>query len=235
MRKILLLPFLVLLLLNGLAQDRHEAWLRVNLVHWYMPQRAIGLELHHRPQANYNTEENNIFRYPSVTIIRPWLYWRTKKKWIFWYSPLSYHGFTTIKNSAGETDNYTELRSTLGIQKNFLLKKITNRNRAWYEFRFIDVGSNTLQFATRIRMQNAVIVPILKLSGNNQLSYQLTNEFFWAVQSSYTGFDHNRLYNSLQWRIGKQEINLGYQWSVHKMEPTFQDRRQIFLNTSFEL
>jgi hypothetical protein len=235
LRKILLLPFLLLLLLSGRAQDRREAWLRVNVVHWYVPQRAIGLELHHRTQANYITDDNNIFLHPLVTIVRPWLYWRTKKNWTLSYSPLSYHGFTTIKNSLGETDTYTELRSTLGIQRNFTLKGVANRNRAWYEFRFMDVGSDAFRFATRLRIQNAIIAPIVKLSDHNQLSYQLTNEFFWAVQSGYTGFDHNRLYNSLQWRTGKQEMSLGFQWSVHKMESSFQNRRQVFLNTSFEL
>ncbi len=194
------------------------------------------MEFHQRMQANYKTDDNNIFHYPSVTIVRPWLYWRTTKNWTLLWSPISYHGFTTLKNSTGETDTYTELRSTIGIQKNFLLKKITNRNRAWYEFRFIDVWRrDAYHFATRLRIQNTFIVPVLKLSSNNMLSYQLTNEFFWAVQSGYTGFDHNRLYNALQWRVGKQEISLGYQWSVHKSGNTFYDRNQLFVNTSFEL
>jgi hypothetical protein len=231
------LPVLLLAILMTTAygQDRREAWLRINLIHWYKPTKAIGLEFHQRMQANFRTDDNNIFHYPSVTLLRPWLYWKLNKNWIFWYSPLSYHGFTTIKNTAGVTDTYTELRTTLGIQRNYLLGKATNRNRAWYEFRFIDVGGDAYRFATRLRIQNTFIIPLWKPSAKTQLAYQLSNEFLWAVQSGYVGFDHNRFYNALQWRVGKQEINLGYQWSLHKSGTDLYDRSQLFLNSSFEL
>ena len=235
MRKILLLPFLVLLLLNGLAQDRHEAWLRVNLIHWSTPKKGIGLELHQRTQSNYWTEDQNLFRYPMLSIIRPWLYWKINKSWIASYSPISYHGYTTIKNQSGESDSYTELRTTLGIQRNFKLGSLLNRNRAWYEFRFIDIGSDAFSFSTRLRVQNILILPLWKPSEKQQVGYQLANEIFFAQQSSSVSFDHNRLYNALQWKIGKQEINLGYQWSLHKSGATTYDRRQLFFNTNFEL
>ena len=235
MRKIILLPFLLLLLAEGLAQDRHEAWLRVNIIHWYKPSKAVGFEFHQRMQANYKTDDKNIFHYPSLTLIRPWLYWKLNKNWTLSYSPLSYHGYTTLKNTAGETDTYSELRTTLGLQRNYLLGKLINRNRAWYEFRFIDIGGDSYRFATRLRIQNALIAPLWKPSAHQQLGYQLSNEFFWAVQSGYVGFDHNRLYNALQWRAGKQEINLGYQWSLHKNVTDLYNRGQLFINTSFEL
>ena len=235
MKKLLLFFFFVQGLSTGYAQDRHEAWLRVNLIHWQKPNKAIGLEMHQRMQANYKTDDKNIFHYPAVTLVRPWLYWKLNKKWTLSYSPLSYHGYTNVISSAGETKKYTELRTTVGLQKNVTIGSALTRHRAWYELRFIDVSSDAYQFATRLRIQNAFIVPLWKLSGERQLGYQLSNEFFWALQSGYVGFDHNRLYNALQWRVGKQEINLGYQWSLHKGGTPLYSRRQVFLNTSFEL
>jgi hypothetical protein len=235
LRKIILLPFLLLLLAEGLAQDRHEAWLRVNLVHWHAPKKGIGLELHQRMQSNYWIDDKNPFEHPMLSIVRPWLYWKRNKNWTLSYSPLSYHGYTNVTSSAGETKKYTELRTTVGLQKNLAIGSALTRHRAWYELRFIDISSDAYQFATRLRIQNAFIVPLWKLPGERQLGYQLSNEFFWALQSGYAGFDHNRLYNALQWRVGKQEINLGYQWSLHKGGTPLYSRRQVFLNTSFEL
>jgi hypothetical protein len=235
LRKQLLLPFLLLLLLEGQAQDRKEAWLRVNLVHWYTPQKGIGLELHQRMQSNYWTADKNPFEYPMLSIVRPWLYWKGKRNWTLSYSPLSYHGYTNVTGSSGQTKNYTEIRTTIGLQKNLTIGPTLSRHRAWYELRFIDVSGEAFQFATRLRIQHAFIVPLWKPSAKSQWGYQLSNEFFWALQEGYIGFDHNRLYNALQWRVGKQEINLGYQWSLHKNGSDFYSRRQLFINTSFDL
>ncbi len=235
MKKPLLFFLFVLAYSVSSAQDRHEAWLRVNLIHWQTPKKAIGVEMHQRMQSNYKSGDKNMFGYPLISLVRPWLYWKLHKNWTLSYSPLSYHRFTTLTNITGETDHYTELRSTLGIQQNIKLAALTNRNRAWYELRFIDVGGTAYQFATRIRIQNALIVPLWKFSPHQQLGYQVSNEFFWALQSGYVGFDHNRLYNALQWKINKQELNIGYQWSLHKNGSVLYDRRQLFINTSFEL
>lgn len=235
MKKILTVTALLLFVLLGQAQDRQEAWLRINLTHWYAKKSGWGVELHQRTQSNYLADEKNIFSYPLLTIIRPWLYWRTNKKWVLAYSPLSYHGYTILLNQQGDRDTYTELRTTLGIQRNLTGRRIVNRNRAWYEFRFSDINGNNYRFSTRLRIQNTVMVPLLTLSKNDQLGYQLANEFFVAQRSSSVTFDHNRFYNALQWKTGKQEINLGYQWSLHKSGATTYDRRQLFLNTNFEL
>lgn len=235
MKKTLLACIVLLLVLAAQAQDRREAWLRVNVTHWYAKKRGWGLEFHQRMQSNYLAADNNIFSYPLLTIIRPWLYWRTPKNWTWAYSPLSYHGYTKLVNAQGKRDTYTELRTTVGLQRGFTFGAITNRNRAWYEFRFIDIGSNAFTFGTRLRIQNVFIIPLFKLSKNNQLGYQLSNEVFIAQQRSSVAFDHNRFYNALQWRAGKQEINLGYQWSLHKSGATYYDRRQLFLNMNLDL
>lgn len=235
MKKPLLFFFFTLALSDLVAQDRHEAWLRINISNWRAETGGWGIELHQRTQSNYLANDKNIFSSPLVTIIRPWLYWRIKSKWILSYSPLSYHGFTTLLNQQGDRDTYTELRTTFGIQRNFKLGTVINRNRAWYEFRFIDIGSDAFSFGTRLRTQNTFIIPLLALSKKNHLGYQLANEFFIAQRSSSIGFDHNRLFNALQWKKGKQEINLGYQWSLHKSGSSLYDRGQLFLNTNFEL
>lgn len=207
----------------------------MNLVHWYAPKKAMGLELHQRMQSNYWTKEKNPFEHPMLSIARPWLYWKLKKEWTLSYSPLSYHGYTVLHNSAGETKDYIEIRTTVGLQKNHKLGSTLSRHRAWYELRFIDIKGDAYQFATRFRIQNAFIIPLWKPTAKSQLGYQLSNEFFLAAQTGYVGFDHNRLYNALQLRAGKQEFNLGYQWSLHKNGTQLYNRRQVFLNTSFEL
>ncbi|MFN5607754.1 MAG: hypothetical protein ACK483_08635, partial [Bacteroidota bacterium] len=67
---------LVLLLLAlpilGYTQDRNEGWIRLNLNHWIQPKFGVGLELHHRRQANYWTTDKNLLDESMLTIVRPW-------------------------------------------------------------------------------------------------------------------------------------------------------------------
>jgi len=217
------------------AQTRHESWVRANFNHWMNPKFGIGLELHHRRQSNYWTEQENIFEESMLTIIRPWVYHKIGKGWVIAVSPLSFHGYRDILNQSGNTKDYTELRSTYGIQRNLKLKNIINRNRAWYEFRFTDITGPVTIFQTRLRIQNTFLFPIVKVNAHSSINYNLTNEFFVNQRKEVIAFEHNRFFNGLQLKKKNYEINLGYQWSRHNANPTPYTRNQLFLNTSFDL
>lgn len=76
MQKYVLSAFLLLLSELGNTQDRHEGWVRLNLNHWGQSKFGIGLELHHRRQANYWTANKNLLDESLLTIVRPWIYFR---------------------------------------------------------------------------------------------------------------------------------------------------------------
>jgi hypothetical protein len=235
MRKYGLLAFLLLLSELGNTQDRHEGWVRLNLNHWLQPKLGIGLELHHRRQANYWTSDKNMLEESMLTIVRPWIYLKLPSKWILSTSPLSYHGSREILNTQGQTKDFLELRSSYGIQRTFPVKNLTSRNRVWYELRFTNVNQATYFFHTRLRIQNTWLLPLATINKQTRLNYNFTNEFFISQRKELIQFDHNRLFNGLQLKWGPQEISLGYQWSRHNINPSAISRHQLFLNTSFDL
>lgn len=235
MSRLFLLLTILFFGLTGWSQTRHESWVRVNLNHWFSPKFGIGLELHHRRQSNFLNEEKNIFDIPMLNIVRPWVYYRGLKNYVLAVSPLSFHDYHDISNSYGHLRNYLEIRSTYGVQRNFNLKNIVNRNRAWYELRFTDVNSRHRIFQTRLRIQNTFLLPIWKGASRTKLNYNLTNEFFVNQRRNLINFDHNRLFNGIQLKKSNYEINLGYQWSRHNASSHPYSRHQLFLNTSFDL
>ena len=221
--------------LPGWSQTRYESWVRINLNHWIGSKTGIGLELHHRRQSNFLNDEKDILDKPMLTIVRPWLYYRGLRNYLLSVSPLSFHDYNDIANSYGHLNNYLEIRSTFGIQRNFTLKKIINRNRIWYELRFTDVNGLNRFFQTRLRIQNAFLLPLWAMNDKTTLNYNLTNEFFVSQRRDLVNFDHNRFFNGLQLKKAGYEINLGYQWSRHNATINAYSRHQLFLNTSFDL
>ncbi|MEY4587051.1 MAG: hypothetical protein RIT05_1469 [Bacteroidota bacterium] len=226
---------LVALPIIGFTQDRNEGWIRLNLNHWIQPKLGVGLELHHRRQANYWTTDKNLLDESMLTIVRPWIYFRLPSKWVLSSSPISYHGTREILNAQGQTKDFLELRSTYGIQRTFQLKKLISRNRAWYELRFSNINQPNYFFHTRLRIQNTWLVPLFSITKKTKLNYNFTNEFFISQRKELVQFDHNRFFNGLQVKWGPQEISLGYQWSRHNSNPRAISRNQLFLNTSFDL
>jgi hypothetical protein len=235
MRKLVLALSLLFIVFVGRSQTRHEAWVRVNFNHSVGAKTGIGLELHHRRQANFLTEDKNLLHKPSLNIIRPWFYYRGFKKYVVAVSPISFHNYHEIADRNGNLTNFLEIRSTYGVQRNFNIKNVTNRNRIWYELRFTDVNSANRIFQTRLRIQNSLLFPLWKITGNTKLNYNFTNEFFVNQKKELINFDHNRFFNGLQVKKGGAEINFGYQWSRHNANPTAYSRHQFFLNTSFDL
>lgn len=198
MRKRFLTLVLVFTTAFGWAQTRYESWVRVNSNHWVNNKWGIGLELHHRRQSNFWKAEKNIFEESMLTIVRPWLYRKIGKGWTLSTSPLSFHAYRDILNQSGTTRDYVELRSTYGIQRNLKLKSVTNRNRAWFEFRFTDVNGPITTFQSRLRIQNTFLLPIKKISTDFSINYNVTNEFFINQRKEIIAFDHNRFFNGLQ-------------------------------------
>ncbi|MFZ9694419.1 MAG: DUF2490 domain-containing protein [Chitinophagaceae bacterium] len=235
MRNQLLLLIFIVLTVAGWSQTRHETWVRVNFNHWINEKIGLGLELHHRRQSNFLKEEINLLDKPMLNIVRPWFYYRGLKKYVLTISPISFHDYNEIADLNGNLNNFLEIRSTYGIQRNFNFKNVTNRNRIWYELRFTDVNSANRIFQTRLRIQNSLLFPLWTITGNTKLNYNFTNEFFVNQKKDLVNFDHNRFFNGVQLKKRGTEINFGYQWSLHHADPRAYSRHQLFLNTSFDL
>jgi len=154
MRKYGLLFFLLALSALGYSQDRYEGWVRLNLNHWFQPKLGIGLELHHRRQANYWTSDKNMLEESMLTIVRPWIYLKLPSKWILSTSPLSYHG----RNRAWYELRFTNVnqatyffQTRVRIQNTWLLPlaTINKQTRLNYNFTnefFISQRRELIQF-----------------------------------------------------------------------------------------
>ena len=217
------------------SQTRYESWIRVNLNHVLSNRLSTGLELQHRRQSNYWNHEKNILDESMQTMIRPWIYWKDSKKFTYLISPLSFHQYREIINKKGDTRDYLELRSTYGLQKNFTLNETSLKNRVLFELRLTDIKSNQLFFQTRLRIQQAFLLPIFKIKKQITFFYNCTNELFIVQRHQLIYFDQNRFFNGLQAKKGNIEINIGYQWSQHNGNPLPYSRRQVLFNTNIDL
>jgi hypothetical protein len=99
--KIFSLLLLLLVSLLTSAQTRNEFWGKLNVIHPFSDHWSIGLELHHRRQANYRSEDKNVFRYQLGNYARVMIYYQLPKKWTIILSPLGYFGNEDILNADG--------------------------------------------------------------------------------------------------------------------------------------
>jgi hypothetical protein len=189
---------------------------------------AISVELQNRRQSNFNKD---LLDEPLLNMVRPWIHYKTKSKWMLSMSPISYYSHGVLTDH-GSVNKISEIRSIVGAQRNSNIGKIVMRNRLWYELRLKDLNGYKEQFQTRIRLQNAFILPICNITPTTRLNFNTSNELFVRQIKNDVGFDHNRLFNGLQLKNKGYEVNLGYQWSRHLENIT---RHQAFVNLSFDL
>ena len=227
MKKLL---FLILFIpVIGYSQHRYESWVRLNVNYWVKSNVSISLELQNRRQSNNN---RNILEEDLLFMVRPWMHYKSKSKWMISFSPISYYRHTVLTGNNGLINEIPEIRSILGIQRNLHINKIVMRNRLWYELRLKGISTPVEQFQTRLRLQNGLILPICKITSDTHLNLNASNEVFVGQIRDDVGFDHNRLFSGVQFKNKHYEVNVGYQWSRHLNNIT---RHQAFLNLSFDL
>lgn len=212
------------------AQTRNEFWCRLNITHPLDKHWSIGIDMHHRRQANYQSGDKNIFRYQLGNYARLMLFYQLPEKWTIFVSPLGYFANEDILNRDGELKLTNELRTSLSIIKAFDIGHIKNRNRFQYDIRFPEFDKVSHYVQTRFRLHNSFTIPLHNFSEKSSLNYFISNEIFIKKQKADIGFDQNRIYNALQWKLSRSDINLGYQWVLQKGTNSRFHRNQLYLS-----
>ena len=228
MRKFLFLLF-SFILISGHAQTRNEFWCRLNITHPVDQKWSIGLDMHHRRQANYRDNDKNIFRYQLGNYMRLTVYYQLPKKWTIFVSPIGYFANEDILTKDGELKLTNELRTSLSVIKAFDIGPVKNRNRFQYDIRFPEFDKVNHYVQTRYRMHNSFTIPVVHFSEKTGLNYFISNEVFIKKQKSDVGFDQDRIYNALQLKISKSDILTGYQWVLQKGNTSLFHRNQLYL------
>jgi len=224
-----ILAVLLFFPLLAFSQTRKEFWLKLNFTHQFSTKWMAGLDLQHRRQANFNQADKNIFHYTLANYGRIWLYYQLPWNWSLVVSPIGYFNNEDILNAAGTLKQTNELRISPGIVKVFDLGTVKNKNRFLYDIRFAEFDQVTHFTQSRFRLQNSFTIPLYSFKKQNQLSYIFSNEILIKKEKKLTGFDQNRVYNAVQWKLHRSDINLGYQWVVQKGTASTFHRHQLYL------
>lgn len=220
------LTLLLLLPVSLAAQTRSEFWLKLNMTHALNQHWNAGVDFHHRRQANFNTDDKNIFHYPLGTYARAWITYKLQKGWTVILSPVGYFHNEDILNRAGELKQTNELRISPGLIKELKLGRAKFKNRLLYDARFADYNTPFYFFQSRFRLQNNLFIPFINNSG---LGYLFSNEIILKNEKGSSSFDQNRVYNAIQYKISNQEVNAGYQWVLQKGNSRLFHRNQFFI------
>lgn len=221
------------LLIN--AQTRKESWFRLNLTHRFNTNWSAGLDIQHRRQANYKKGDGNILHYPLSSFARAWIYYQLPKGWTLLLSPIGYFDNEDILNANGQLKQTNELRITPGVSNSLIWGSFKIRSRLLYDVRFADFDRPGHYMQSRLHWQESLLVPLCYTGKKSQLFYQLYNELFIKKQRSVTGFEQNRIYNGLQWKVSASAIDLGYQWVVQRGSSSNFKRSQVYLAFNIQL
>lgn len=234
MRKFLFF-LLCFMIVRGSAQTRNEFWGKINITHPLNDRWSVGLDLHHRRQANYRTDDKNIFRYNLGNYGRILIYYKLPKNWTIVLSPIGYYGNEDILNAAGELRQTNELRISPGVMKSYDIGKIKNRNRFLYDIRFAEFDKATHFMQSRLHLQDNFTFPLHSFKENKSLNYFVSNEIFVKKHKTDIDFDQNRLYNALQWKFNRSDISMGYQWVLQKGTETIFHRNQLYISLNLTI
>ena len=224
--------FILFLPLFVKGQTHQEFWGKVNITKQLNNRWDAGIDLQYRQQSNYKTLDKDIFRYPLTRSIRSWVYYHTKNKWTFVASPIAYFVSDDLKNDLGILKKTEEIRFLGGLMKGFLIKKIKINNRLLAEHRIIDVNNAQQYSQWRYRLQNSLTIPLHNVNKTTGANYILSNEFFIKSQANVFSFDQERLLNVFQWKFKHIDVDIGYQWTIQKINKSNHHRNQWLMMTN---
>lgn len=232
MKKILIALLLIPAFVQ--SQARNEFWIKVSAKHHFKNRWTAEVDFLHRRQANFYSGEKNMFHLKLLNSIRPWAYYQLKKNWQLVLSPASFFIFDDIKNSNGDLKKKKEIRVAAGISKSYSLGKIRNKNRFIAEERFINFNNDQSYKQLRFRFLTSFSYPFSKKS-NQGLSYQIADELIIKSLNNDIGFDQNRLYNSIHWKLKQTDIELGYQLTHVQGDNSSTHNNQLIVALNFTI
>jgi hypothetical protein len=223
------LTIFILFLLNSVqAQHTNEFWSKLNTIKRITGKTDIGMDLQHRRQ-NGVEGDYNLLRYGMTNSVRLWIYHKISNDYTIVLSPVTLFQNRAIKNSSDEIQKSNEVRTMAGLIKGFTIGKSAGKSRVLYELTFIDVEHSKIT-RHRYRLQNSLLLPLIKLNSHAVLNYSVANEILIKTVGSETRFDQNRFYNAIQWKGKQQDISIGHQWTLQSESGTIHNKNQLVVS-----
>lgn len=216
------------------AQHRNEFWTKINATKSISPRLEGGIDIQHRRQNGFKSNYN-MFRYKMTNSLRFWAYYKLNHNWTLILSPFAYFDNYLIKSGSEEIQKSAELRTMGGIVKGFSFGNLINKNRFLYEISSIAVTEPERAIRHRYRLQNAFSMQVTGFKNKSSLNYSVINEILFKTLKGNTNFDQNRIYNGLQWKFMKSDVNAGYQWTLQKEANSFLNKNQLLITLNLSL
>ncbi len=225
------------MLFNNLlfAQSQNEFWSKINVTTKINSHWTLGIDGQHRRQADYLKHDKNIFQHTLTNSIRLWAFYKLKQNWTIVASPIAYFNNKNINNTTGNFIHSNELRSMIGISKNFRFGNFFNINRLLYEVDFIKAEATNIPTRQRYRLLNNFILPIRNLKRGHSINYNFYNEIFLKTQARVSSFDQNHFYNGIQWQARRSDLNIGYQYTYQKGINGYIHKNQLLFSLNFAM
>ena len=219
---------------SSTAQARNELWTKINITKSLCEQFDVGLDIQHRRQNGFENDKN-MFHYGMTSSIRLWTYYKLKHNWAIIFSPLAYFDMRAIRNSSEEIQHSKEIRTMLGASKTILFHKFSNKNRLLYELSSIKPRTGQSAIRQCYRLQNRLNFPLYTFKNNTSLNYNISNEILIKTIHSSTAFDQEKLYNGIQLKLFKSDVNAGYQYTSQKDGNIHLNKNQFLLILNLNL
>ena len=184
--------------------------------------------MQHRRQNDFENDKN-MFHYGMTNSIRLWTYYKLKHNLALILSPFAYFDNQAIIDSSEEIKHSIEIRTVLGASKTILFHKFSNKNRLLFELSSIKSQAVQSVIRQRYRLQNGFTFQLYMFKNNTSLNYNISNEILIKTIRSSTAFDQDRLYNGIQLKRFKSDVNAGYQYTSQKDANIHLNKNQFLL------
>ena len=221
------LLFSIFLPLISHGQSHHaEFWGTVNVTHHFNKHWFASIDLHHKTQNDFYSNDKNIFHYRLSNGVRTWIRYKMKDNWELALSPFGWFENDDLIGNCSLT-KHNELRFTTGVIKGFDIGKVKNNNRLLLEMRQVNYNNGNDYPQIRYRLQNSLAVNLFSTSRGNGLKYIIYNELILRSQNHFFGIDQDRVGNALQYKLYGAEILCGYQFTAQKIVKKYTHHEQM--------
>lgn len=229
MKKVIILVIIAFYTNYSSAQTHYEEWNKISIT-TKISKKVWGIvDFNLRQQSNYKASKTNIFQLPLMRSERLWLFYNLKNNYSI-IGSFFYANTTDISNAKADFITANETQVDIGLFNKTMLQKTTLRSRLLLENRYINPDNASAVNQYRYRLQENATIPLKTFSNKNAINCVLNDEVFFKTQQTFTNFDQNRLYATLQWHSPKIEYNLGYQKTYQNQSSNLTERNQVLVN-----
>ncbi len=218
----------------AIAQTRNELWAKYNFSAKISSRFSAAVDINFRQQANYLTNDKNLYRLPLMRGSRFWVFYNLKNNYAVVGSVLLAKTFS-LQNEKADLLNATETQVDIGLLNKVKVHNLENRNRLLFERRDIHPSNKSRILQYRYRLQNNVEIALKTFSASSKINFILQNELFFKTQQSSTSFDQNRTGFILQWRCSHYGYQAGFQKGFQNLNNHSISKNQLLLTLNYSI